>query len=248
MKRMKTWQWVPAALLLALGELSWMGRAETVETQTGPVACWTARPDAAGVVCVTSNGIITIPWTEVTDERFPAPDPDPPASAAWFTRIGMHYAEISGKLVARELLVGKVISVIPERKLVLVSIEGQVVAVAGIMTDGLVDGAIVAEWCARAGEYQYQSAGGALSTVARYLVVPAISSEAFGRNRESSYPKIAEARAASRQANMDAMHAVEQAQQLELQKKDEVSRANAKRMAEADRARAARLHEKFRMK
>lgn len=234
--------------MIALAALSWMGRAETVETQTGPVACWTARPDAAGVVCVTSNGIITIPWTEVTDERFPAPDPDPPASAAWYTRIGMHYAEIGGELAARELVSGKVISVIPERKQVLVSTRGQVVAVAGIMTDGLVDGAIVAEWCARAGEYQYHSAGGGLNTVARYLVVPTISFEAFGRRRESSYPKIAEARAASRQATRDAMHAAERGRQLELQKKDEASRANARRMAEADRARAVRLHEKFRMK
>lgn len=36
-------------------------RTETVQTRGGPVQCWTARPSAGGVACVTSNGVVTIP-------------------------------------------------------------------------------------------------------------------------------------------------------------------------------------------
>lgn len=237
-----------ASMVIAVAALSWLADAETVQTQAGPVECWTARPVDAGVSCVTSNGVVTIPWSEITDERFPAPDLDPPASAEWHERIGRHYAEINGVLVRRLLVLGRVISVIPERDQVLARFGEHVVAVAGIRTDGLVDGSMVGEWCVRAGEYQYNSAGGGLSTVARYLAVPAISLDAFGGRRESAYAEIAEARAAARQAARDAAAEAEQERLCELRKKDEASRENARRMAEAARARAARLHEQYLLK
>lgn len=137
---------------------------------------------------------------------------------------------------------------IPARKIVLLRVDNQTVAFAGIETDGLVDGVMVVEWGARDGEYQYSSVGAGLKTVALYRAAPAISLEAFMLRRESAYPKIAEARAAARQATLDAARAAEEARTRELRAKDEASVANARRAAEAEQAKARRLHRQYRMK
>lgn len=238
--------WVVA---VAAASAAW---GEMVETQDGVFGCWSARPGRDGLVCVTSNGVVTIPWMKVTDERFPAPDLDPPASAEWYERIGRYYAEIDGVLMRRELVSGRILSVVPAAGLLLVRDGENLVAVAGIKTEGLVDGSPVEEWCVRDGEHQYESAGNALRTVARYRVVPAISLEAFGRRPESAYPRIALERAVARQAAsdaaMEAARAAAAERQRRLDEKAEASRAHARKMAEAERARQARVHEQFRMK